>query len=114
MTGVQHTVAEQLKVNPDCVYIELHVDDKSRVFPFDVVFDQSFGQTFRDKVETRESPEEYNTQQDSVQVGLLHIPRAFFQLTRRFPLARFNDFIYIMHNDNYICNFADHESEVKL
>lgn len=60
MSSIRHAVAQFLKINPDWVYIELIINGKLRVFPFDVVFDQRFGTQYTESVEQRESPSEYN------------------------------------------------------
>lgn len=54
MSSVRHAVAQVLKINPDFVYAELVVNEKLRIFPFDIVFDRRFGAQYSDSVELRE------------------------------------------------------------
>jgi hypothetical protein len=47
MSSVRHIVAKEVRVNPDCVYVELIVNDSLRVLPFDIVFDHQFSSAFK-------------------------------------------------------------------
>ncbi len=62
MSSVVNVVARQLRVNPECVYAELIINDEVRVFPFDVSFDRAFDSVFKSKdiYENRCTPTDYN------------------------------------------------------